>query len=337
MQPEPTVLSRRSFLKAGAGTAAALVLGFRLPAASSAEPEDAVLTPSGYLRIDADGIVTVTLDKTELGQGIHTALAMLIAEELEADWSTVRLADEMPTDPSSWDGRMGTGASRSITGSYTPMRQVGATAREMLIRAAARQWDVAPEQCRARLSRVAHEPSGRSLPFGELVAAASRFDPPADPVLKNPRDFTIVGTPVTRLDLPELTTGEARFGLDVKIPGMLYACMERPPSIGATVTDYDASKALAVGGVRHVVEVPPGTSASRRGGGTNPGVAVVADSTWKAIKGRQALEVRWSEPNAGVDQADLESAYRDAIGAIAIPADVSEALGQGGRARDGRL
>ena len=137
-----------------------------------------------------------------------------------------------------------------------------------------------------------------------------------------------MGTPVTRLDLPELVTGEARFGLDVKMPGMLYACMERPPSIGDTVMDYDASKALAVEGVRQVVEVPPGTSASRRGGGTNPGVAVVADSTWKAIKGRQALDVRWNEPNAGVDQVHLESAYRDAIRAIEIPADVQEALGR---------
>src|SRR5881394_4245719 len=225
-----TRTSRREFIQ----TSASLVLSFYLPPRSAAAraPTGATdFSPNAWLRIGSDGIVTLTVDKSEMGQGSQTGLAMILAEELDADWSTVRLGP-VPENPAGWSRRMSTGGSTAIRTSWDPLRKAGAAAREMLLDAAASTWDVDRASCRAERGAVVHASSKRRLTYGRLVAKAAKLPVPKDPPLKDSKDFRLLGTRVPRLDTPAKVDGSAVFGIDVKVPGMLVASIERCPVFG---------------------------------------------------------------------------------------------------------
>lgn len=285
-------LGRRDFLKLAAGGGAGLWLAVHLPGrAEAAEAAGAALQPDAWLRVAPSGEVTVFLGKSEMGQGTFTGMAVLLAEELEADWARVQVV-QADADAARF-GNMITGGSRSVRGLFDPLRRTGAAAREMLIAAAARRWKVAPASCRAEQGAVVHPPTGRRLGYGALASAASREPVPKDPPLKAPKDWRLIGTRVPRLDTPDKVRGRTRFGLDVRVPGMRFAVVARPPVVGGRVAGFDAAAALAVPGVRKVAVVPSG-------------VAVVADSTWAALKGREALGATFEPgPNGAFDSAAL--------------------------------
>lgn len=286
----PLRMGRRRFLGAGALGGAALWLAMALPSRSRAAAPPAALEPNAWLRIDATGLVTVFLAKAEMGQGVLTAMPMLVAEELEADWASIRVvqADAHPRF-----GTMLTGGSSSVRRSWKPLRQAGATARALLVTAAARRWKVDPSACRAERGEVLHPPSDRRLGFGALVADAARLPVPRDVPLKSPADFKLIGRRVARLDTPDKTRGRAVFGIDVRVPGLRHAVVARPPVHGGRVRTFDAKAALAVPGVEQVVQV-------------ERGVAVVARSTWAALQGRERLAATFDPgPNGGLDQAAL--------------------------------
>ena len=242
-----------------------------------------VLNP--FVRIRADGRVVLVVNKSEMGQGVYTSLPMLIAEELEVDWSQI-VIEAAPVAPeyhhAQWKGMMGTGGSTSVLSEWKRLRKAGACARVMLLEAAAGIWKVDPGSCRAEKSFVLHDPTHRRLSYGELAEKASQMFPPRDVFLKDERDFKVIGKSLMRLDTPGKTSGEAVFGVDVKIPNMLTAVIARPPVFGGRVQSFNGEKAKAVPGVKAVVAV-------------DSGVAVVGDSYWSANLGRDALEVSWDE------------------------------------------
>jgi isoquinoline 1-oxidoreductase subunit beta len=234
-----------------------------------------------------------------MGQGVATSLPMLLAEELEADWSKIKIefapADKAYTNP--MFGMQGTGGSTSVRAAFVPLRKAGAAARELLIAAAAQTWNVDRTQCRAEQGAVLHVPSKRRLTYGKLVEKAATMPMQADVPLKDPKDWKILGTRVRRLDTPPKVDGSAEFGIDVKVPGMLVAVIARSPVFGGKVTKFDVAKAKAVPGVRQVVQI-------------SNGVAVVADGYWPAKKGRDALEVSWNEgPTASVSSATIAQLF----------------------------
>jgi len=300
-------ITRRDFVTTGTG----LVISFYLPqrpAAARVLPLDTAFAPNAWLRIGSDGIVTLTVDKSEMGQGSQTGLAMILAEELEADWSKVRLGP-VPENAAGWSRRMSTGGSTAIRTSWDPLRKAGAAAREMLIDAAASTWDVDRASCRAERGIVVHSASKRRLTYGKLVAKAAQLPVPKDPPLKDPKDFRLLGTRVPRLDTPAKVDGSAIFGIDVKVPGMLVASIERCPVFGGKLQSYDATKAKAVPGVRAVVALEPspwtGTGPNAPwAAGCAAGVAVVADTYWQAVTGRRALEIQWDEGEAAALDSD---------------------------------
>ena len=284
--------TRRDFIKVVSVAGGGLALGIYL-----FSKEDLLLTeplpatgfsPNAWLKIDTAGSVTITVAKSEMGQGVRTSLPMIVAEELEADWEKIRIEPAL-ADPKY--GNMTTGGSTSVRGSWATLRKAGASAREMLLTAAAQTWGVDRGTCHAEKGAVVHAPSGRRLTYGQLAEAAAKLPVPADPPLKDPRDFHVLGKRARRLDTPEKVDGSGIFGIDVKLPGMLVATVARSPVFGGKVKSFDAAKAMAIKGVRHVVEVPGG-------------VAVAADSTWAAIKGREALSIAWDEGAV----AELDSA-----------------------------
>ena len=299
--------TRRAFLKTGAAGGAALVVGFRFSVdalAQEGQQKKKANPFDAWIHIDTNGTVTLITAKSEMGQGALTALPMILAEELEVDWNGVRV-EQAPTDPSIYDH--GTGGSGSVAGSWLPLRQAGAAAREMLIRAAATAWNVEPATCRAEKGFIVHGPRRRRLGYGELVEAASKLPVPDfnKVPLKNPDDFHIVGQPIARTDIPSKVDGSARFGIDVRVPGLLYAVVARCPTFGGKPVRFDAAKAKAIAGVRHVVEIP----AVGAGAHTAGGIAVVADSTWAAMQGRKALQIEWDHgPHAGESSQTLRQA-----------------------------
>jgi isoquinoline 1-oxidoreductase beta subunit len=287
--------TRRDFLK----TMGSLSLAFYLPMngrmASAAPAAGAAFEPNGLLRLDADGTITVWATRTEMGQGVRTSLAMAIAEELEADWSQVKVL-QASTAPKFGDLGI-TGGSQTTRSTTDAMRKVGAQAREMLLQAAAETWAVPRAECQARSGRVQHPGTGRSLGYGDLVAKAAMLTPPADPPLKAAKEFRILGKDVRRVDGPDLVTGRAQFATDLRLPGMLVASIERCPVFGGKVKSFDASAALKVPGVKQVLQV-------------SSGVAVFAEDTWSAFNGRQALKVQWDEgPAAKLDSAALRKQF----------------------------
>ena len=297
-----STISRREFV----GTSAGLVIAFHLPPRARAASTAADFSPNAWLRVSADGLVTLTVDKSEMGQGSQTGLAMMLAEELEADWSQVRLGP-VPENPAGWSRRMSTGGSTAIRTSWEPLRKAGAAAREMLIDAAAATWKVDRAACQAERGAVVHASSKRRLTYGKLVAKAAQLPVPKDPPLKDPKDFRLLGTRTPRLDTPAKVDGSAVFGIDVKVPGMLIASIERCPVFGGTLKSYDATKAKAVPGVRAVVALEPSPWTGTTGAwaaGCAAGVAVVADTYWQAVTGRRVLEIQWDEGDAASLDSD---------------------------------
>ena len=291
-----TRLSRREFLATAA--AGSFILAFRVGGVSAADPAGTDFTPNAFIRIGRDNVVTIIVNKAEMGQGINTALPMLIAEELEVDLRRVKV-EAAPVDAAYAHPQAGiqfTGGSQSVATEWDRLRKAGAAAREMLLAAAAQVWGVDRASLRAENGRVLG-PRGRTLTYGQLVDRARTQPVPSDPPLKDPSQFKIIGKPTRRLDSREKVTGTATFGLDASVPGMLIAVVARPPVFGAIVKSVDDAGAKAVRGVKQVVAVPSG-------------VAVVADSFWSAKKGRDALVVEWNEgPGATIDTDALEAEY----------------------------
>ena len=273
--------TRREFLQASAATS--LVVGFTLPQTgrAAATATATTFTPNAYLRITPDDRVTVVCGSAEMGQGVLTSIPMLVAEELDADWKKVSV-EQAPVDQAYANpmfGMQATGGSTTIRAHWEPMRKAGAAAREMLVAAAAAQWQVDPASCRTEAGQVVHA-SGKKLSYGKLVEAAARQTVPAEPKLKNPKDFRILGKPTKRLDTAAKINGTAKFGIDARLPGMLVAVMARAPQPGAKATAVNDAKAKAVKGVQQVISLPSG-------------VAVLATGYWAAKQGRDALEVTW--------------------------------------------
>jgi isoquinoline 1-oxidoreductase beta subunit len=288
-------VSRREFLATAA--VGSLLLGFRVGDAAAA-PAGADFAPNAFIRIGRNNVVTIIVNKAEMGQGISTALPMLIAEELEIDLRRVKV-QAAPVGAAYAHPKAGiqfTGGSQSVATEWDRFRKAGAAAREMLLAAAAQAWGVDRASLRAENGRVLG-PGGRALTYGQLVDRARTQPVPTDPPLKDPSQFKIIGKPTRRLDSREKVTGSATFGLDASVPGMLIAVVARPPVFGATVKSVDEAGAKAVRGVKQVVAVPSG-------------VAVVADSFWSAKKGRDVLVVEWNEgPGATIDTDALEAEY----------------------------
>jgi len=287
-----TSISRRAFLEA-TGVATGLALGVPMSWWRSrrtlATPADA-LQPAAYLRIAPDGIVTVWVIRMEMGQGVRTALPMLVAEDLCARWSDVRVEQAHPGGVFK-PFQMHTSGSDSVPSTYSMLRTMGASAREMLIVAAAQEWGVDPATCQALDSVVTHRSTGRMRTYGSLASAASLLPVPTSPRLKPRAEFTLIGRATKRVDGPSIVTGKAVYGLDVVVPGMLYASIERAPSLGATLVSFDASDARRIAGVVDVVAVTRGI---------HPGVAVLARDSWTAMRARKALRVVW-KPGVGAN------------------------------------
>jgi len=301
--------TRRDFLWAGALAGGGLVLGVLLPRpgrrAEAQEPPGpggpapSTFAPNAFVRIGTDDGVTVVVNHSEMGQGVHTALPMLVAEELDADWSKVRAVDA-PVDPAynhTAFGMQMTGGSTSTWSEFERLRKMGAAARHMLVAAAADTWGVEAATCRTENGHVVHAASDRRLSYGKLVEKASRLAPPGDVPLKPPAEWKLIGRPTKRLDTPAKTDGTAVFGLDVSVPGMRVAVVARPPVFGGKLKSFNAAKAKAVAGVRDVVAVASG-------------VAVVADGFWPAKLGRDALEIVWDDgPLASLDSRAQREEY----------------------------
>ncbi|QID17902.1 xanthine dehydrogenase family protein molybdopterin-binding subunit [Nitrogeniibacter mangrovi] len=317
-------VSRRGFLKQGTG----LTLGLMLPAAThkvfaaagvagpgkagDAAVVDGRFTPNAFVRIGADDTVTVVAKHLEMGQGSHTGLATLVAEELDADWDRV-VVEGAPADASHynnlfWGPNQGTGGSTAIANSFMQMRQAGAAARAMLVAAAAAEWGVKPEEISVRRGVLSHAASKRELRFGALADAAARQAVPENPTLKDPKDFVLIGKRAPRKDSAAKCTGKAHFTQDMQLPGMLVAVVAHPPRFGATVKTVDDAAARKLKGVVDVVRIPTG-------------VAVLAHDTWTAKKGRDALKITWDESKAWRgSSAGLIESYRKLASEPGLPA-----------------
>jgi isoquinoline 1-oxidoreductase beta subunit len=307
-----SVVNRRDFLKKTGAGGAALVIGFYLPATAHAqEAQQQEKKPpnplNAWVRITPDNHVTLILEKSEMGQGVMTALPMILAEELSLDWKNVKIV-QAPTDPKIYNH--GTGGSGSVAGSWLPLRRAGAAAREMLIAAAARRWNVNPNTCVAKDGGVLHGARKNFLTYGELVEDASKLPVPNFNTvpLKNSDDFTIVGHDARRVEARSKTTGTAKYGIDSRMPGMLYAVIARSPVFGGRIEKFDATKTRAVPGVRDVIQIEP----VAQGAFTAGGVVVLADNSWAAIEGRKALNITWDEgPNAQESSDSLRKQFLD--------------------------
>jgi isoquinoline 1-oxidoreductase subunit beta len=295
-------VTRRAFLKNNVLAGAGLAIAFRLDTARTAEAP-AAFEPNAYIRIAPDNTITLAVTRSEMGQGVRTNLPAALAEELEVDLNQVRLEQAMPG--ARFKGiRLRTSGSGSSSATFQALRRAGATAREMLISAAAQTWNVKSEACHAEHGSVVHPSSGRKLTYGELAERAAQQPVLANPPLKDPKDFRLIGKPVPRLDGPAIVQGSAIYGFDARIPGMLVAVMARCPYMGGKVASIDTSKAMAVPGVRKVVPVKSGIFG---------GVAVAADNTWAAIKGREALRVTWDPgPNKDFDSDRFMNTLKEA-------------------------
>ena len=323
-RPSAGGMSRRSFIKAGAVATSGLILGFFVPGANRiarAADASAPSAPNAFLRIAPDNSITVMVNRLEFGQGVHTALPMLIAEELDADWSQVH-GELAPANIAYKDPAFGiqmTGGSGSVAHSFVQYREIGARARVMLIAAAAEQWKVKPEQCSTTNGSVTG-PAGQKASYGSLADAAMKQPLPATVKLKDAKDFRFIGKPVKRLDARAKSTGRQQFGMDFKPEGTKVAVVARPPVFGAKVRSLDASKAKAIKGVIDVIEV-----ATDRGG---RGVAVIADGYWQARQGRDALVIEWDtgavEKVSSAQQMKDYRALAKTHGLAAKTADVSK-------------
>jgi isoquinoline 1-oxidoreductase beta subunit len=319
--------SRRAFLQASVATTGALLLGFRLPLAGAVSPKGGdPFAPNAFIRIDRQGVVTLIMPQVEMGQGVYTAIAMILAEELDAQWEQVRLEAAPPSDKLYGNPTFGiqaTGNSNSIRAFWMPLRKAGASTRAILVEAAARRWKVDAGTCRAENSEVIHAASGRKLAYAVLIDDASRIAPPKDPPLKAPADFKLIGKPLKRLDTPDKVNGKVIYGIDVMPPGVKFATLAACPVFGGKVGHVNDTKAKQVPGVHQVLVL-------------DDFVAVVGDHMWAAKQGLAALDISWDEgPNAKVNSAAVWQQIRAASekpGAVAKTAgDAAKALGEGDR------
>jgi len=321
-----SAISRRSLL--GGGLAGGFLLAFHLPTYGASEPAQGgtkgKFAPNAFIRIDPAGKTTLVMPQVEMGQGVYTSVAMILAEELDADYQRVVLEHAPPNDKLYGNPLFGiqvTGNSNSIRAFWKPLREAGAAARAMLIQAAAQQWKVDPASCTAAEGQVRHVGSGRKLGFGTLAGAASKLAPPKNPPLKDPKNFTLIGKSLKRLDTPHKVDGGVVYGIDVMLPGMKFATLAASPVFGGKVGHVDPGPANRIAGVRKVIVL-------------DDMVAVVGDHMWAAQQGLQALDIGWNEgPNAAVSSADIWQDLRKASegsGAVAKNAgDVEKALSQG--------
>jgi isoquinoline 1-oxidoreductase beta subunit len=292
-------LSRRRFVQAGAVAGGGLMLSLSLPFAhGGAEAADAAgFAPNAFIRIEGDGQIVLTMPYVEMGQGTYTSIAMLIAEELEVDLKQVRLEHAPPNEKLYGNPALGgiqaTGNSNAIRAAWQPLRQAGAIARTMLVAAAAKRWNVDPASCRAQSGEVRHPPTGRSIKYGALAAAAAGMPLPESVALKRPADFKLIGTPAKRLDAPSKVNGTAVYGIDVRPPGVKIATLAQSPVFGGRVKSVDDTAAKAVKGVRQIVRL-------------DDAVAVVADHMGAAKKGLAALVIEWDDgPHAKLNTQEI--------------------------------
>ncbi|HEY7334185.1 MAG TPA: xanthine dehydrogenase family protein molybdopterin-binding subunit [Bryobacteraceae bacterium] len=290
-------MNRRGFFKVGAGAAGGLLIGIYLPEKSRLAAD--IASPSKlntYVHIGSDDTITFTIVKSEMGQGTLTSLSQILAEELDCEWKNIKT--EIPS-PEPQFGMMGAFGSLSVRTTYNTLRQAGAGARAMLIQAAAQKWGVDASQCRTEKGAVVNTATNASLRYGSLADAAAKLPAPKGAALKDPKSFKLIGTSVKRIDTPDKISGRAKFGIDTRIDGMLYAVLARCPVFGGKVAAFDATKAKAVPGVKQVVQI-------------SNGVAVLADNTWNAMEGRKALQIQWDEgPNATQTSAKIRQTFMD--------------------------
>lgn len=324
--------SRRQFLKTASAAGAFLAIGFGNAASLLAAPLRKILPEefageageielNNFILITPDNQITIFNPRPEMGQGTWQSMPALIAEELEV---TLDMVDIRITSGAKRHGRQGVGGSGSVRQSWEPLRKVGAAAKEMLTKAAANRWGVAETECFAEGKKIHHRPSGKSLTYGELAADAAKLDVPAEPKLKDPKDFRILGKPQPRPDVPSKVNGSAVFGIDVKVPGMLYASVQHCPVIHGKVLKFNEEAIRQMPGVRHVIKTE-----RKMPHKAVEAVAVVADTYWAAVKARRALEIEWD--NAGYEQISTDDyfakthakalsddgvAYPDAVGDV---------------------
>jgi isoquinoline 1-oxidoreductase beta subunit len=317
----PSELSRRALLKTGA--AAGLVVGLRLPRAWAAGSNFA---PNAFIRVAGDGGVTLVMPQAEMGQGVYTAIAQVLADEMEADFARVTLEHAPPSDKlygNPYFGIQVTGNSNSIRAFWETLRKAGATARTLLVTAAAQQWQVDPASCHAANGQVIHAASGRILAYGALADLAGSLTPPENPALKSVKDFTLIGKPLKRLDTPVKVNGVARYGIDALPPGVRFATLTLSPVQGGKVVKVDDGKAKAMPGVRQIVVL-------------DDLVAVIADHTWAAKQALAALDIEWDDgPNASIGSQqvwdELRAASRQPGKVAKTDGDADTALGDGDR------
>ena len=296
--------TRRAFLKTSAAATGGLLIGVFFPDvageavldAQFGPPGGGAITPHAFIRIGTDDLVTLTIHKPDNGQGTETSIAQILAEELDCDWSRIR-TEFAPINAALYGGALqGTFGSLAIRTTYEPMRRTGAAARDMLMQAAAARWGIDKSQCRTENGAVINTATNARLSYGSLAEAAAKLPVPANAAMKDPAQFKLIGKPLQRVDTPAKVTGKATFGIDVRLPGMLYAVVARSAVFGGKVARFDGTKAKAVPGVTHVVEIPQG-------------IAVVASNTWAAMEGRRALQIEWDEgPNAALTAAGIREA-----------------------------
>ena len=308
-------LSRRNFLVTSAAAGGGLILGLSLSFGRSEAADQADFTPNAFIRIGSDGKVVMTMPYVEMGQGTYTAIPMLIAEELEVNLAQVRLEHAPPNEKLYANPLLGvqaTGNSNAMRGAWKPLREAGATARMMLVAAAAQRWGVDQSTCRAQNGEVIHEPTGRRLRYGELAAAAAKMPVPENVPLKSPQDFKLIGTSAKRLDAPGKVNGMAVYGIDVRPAGVKIATLAQSPAFGGRVKSVDDTAAMAVKGVRQIVRL-------------DDAVAVVADHMGAAKKGLEALKIEWDDgPNAALD---TEQIARELDEATLGPGAVAQSIG----------
>lgn len=327
MDPEHNP-ARRRFLKMTALAGGGFALGVTLDACqrrgttrATMTPGDAPFVPNAWVRITPDDVVTIVVDKSEMGQGVWTSMPMLVAEELDADWSKIRL-EQAPAADVYKNPKLGieaTGGSTSVASSYLPLRTAGAAARAVLVAAAAQQWQVSADTIRTR-NGVLHGPDGKTLSYGAVASAAAKLTPPENPKLKSADEFVLLGKPIPRTDTPSKVDGSAVFGIDMKLPGMLFATVAHSPVFGGTVKHYDAARAKAIPGVKAVVPV-------------TDGVAVVARDYWTAHKALLAMPIEWDDRGHG--NVSSASILKDFEVAARRPGAVAENKGNAAHALHG--
>ncbi|MEQ1823875.1 MAG: molybdopterin cofactor-binding domain-containing protein [Fimbriimonadaceae bacterium] len=289
-------VTRRSFLQIIAGTGASLVLGSFSSVACAGEPKKLAFVPNAFLKIDSDGSITVSITRSDMGQGVRTTFAMLVAEELDADWTKVNVANA-PGDSALYGGQ-GTGGSSSTRSMNKKLRTIGASARLMLIGAAAKKWNVEASTCKTENGKVLSA-DGKSLTYGELAEAAQAIAVPDAVTLKESSSFKVIGKATKRVDNHDVVTGKAMFAYDVSVEGMLFAVCLRPPAFAATQTAIDDKETRAVPGVIDVIPIPSG-------------IAVIAKNTWAALKGREKLKVTWEGGKTDVTTRMLRADMKQA-------------------------